>query len=112
MHLQNKFARVSHNLSDLHITKVACSFFHTMALTNDGRVFVWGGTLHGKSGLGEQQRKKGDKYLPMELMFFKENNLYVTEISCGQNHSLAIAHKRSRGNSRPQLYSWGDQKYL
>lgn len=41
-------------LSSYKIVKVACSFFHTMALTDDGRIFTWGGTLHGKSGLGEE----------------------------------------------------------
>lgn len=107
---QNKFTRVTCNLDGHRVTKVACSFFHTMALTAEGRVFVWGGTLHGKTGLGEDQRKKGNKFEPQELQFFKKNRLRVLQISCGQYHSLAIAQKQ-RLNSRPQLYSWGDQKY-
>ena len=40
---QVKFVRVTKNLSGHHIIKVACSFCHTMVLTDDGRVFVWGG---------------------------------------------------------------------
>ena len=62
---------------------MACSYFHTLALTGDGRIFVWGGTLHGKSGLGQNRKKQADKYLPSELMFFREAGLVVSNISCG-----------------------------
>ena len=29
---------------------VACGDYHTMALSEDGRVYAWGGTLHKKTG--------------------------------------------------------------
>ena len=83
-----------------------------MALTDDGRIFTWGGTLHGKSGLGHEHKKKAVKYMPQELAYFRENQLVVSHIACGQNHSLAIARKISQqGNKRRQLYSWGDQQW-
>ena len=81
-----------------------------MALTDQGSIFTWGGTLHGKSGLGPDAGKQAIKYRPKELLFFKENDLIVTQISCGQNHSLAIAYKQTAERiGKPQLYSWGDQ---
>ena len=65
------------------VVKVACSFFHTMALTNDGRIFTWGGTLYGKSGIDEKAKKKDVKYVPREIIFFRDQGLIVTQIACG-----------------------------
>lgn len=66
-----------------------------MALTDNGSIFTWGGTLHGKSGLGKEAGKQAIKHKPKELMFFHKSKLIVTHISCGQNHSLAIAYKKT-----------------
>ena len=64
-----------------------------MALTDTGSIYTWGGTLYGKSGLGKEAVKQAVKYKPRELEFFRNKKLKVTHISCGQNHSLAIAVK-------------------
>ena len=39
------------------IKSVACGDYHTMALTEEGHVYAWGGTLHKKTG--EKQTSKG-----------------------------------------------------
>ena len=86
-------------LEQHRIVKVACSSFHTIALTSNGRAFSWGGTLHGKSGLGEDRKKKADKFNPEELMYFPKNNLHVENIACGDKHSLAIAYRITKGRT-------------
>lgn len=80
--IQNKFVPVE-LLGSLQIVRVACSFFHTMALTSEGRIYTWGGTLAGKRGQGKEIRGAGEKYEPMELLFFRQNKLHVTAIACG-----------------------------
>ena len=58
--------------------------------------------MHGKSGLGSDHgRVSGEKFKPTELMFFRNEKLRVTQISCGQNHSLAIAHETKRSKIKP-----------
>lgn len=49
--------------------------------------------------------------MPTEMDFFRENNLKVVQVACGENHSLAIA-KRNKTKGKKQLYAWGDQKYF
>lgn len=80
-----------------------------MAVTKDGRLFAWGGTLYGKRG--QSSRGASQKYMPTEMDFFRENNLKVVQVACGENHSLAIA-KRNKTKGKKQLYAWGDQKYF
>lgn len=35
---------------DFRITKAVCGDYHTMALTSEGALLTWGGTLHKKLG--------------------------------------------------------------
>lgn len=51
------------------VTQVACSFFHTMALTEEGQVYTWGGTLGGKRG-GKEIRRASIKFEPILITFF------------------------------------------
>ena len=54
-----------------------------MALTRQGEVYSWGGTLKGKRGQGKEVRGAAEKYVPMKLTWFGENKLKVKEIACG-----------------------------
>jgi RCC1 and BTB domain-containing protein len=38
--------------------EVACGDYHTMCLTEDGKVYAWGGTLHNKTGDGKDAANK------------------------------------------------------
>ena len=67
----------------MKIVEVACSFFHTMALTDDGKIYTWGGTLGGKRGGGKEIRAAGIKFEPTLLQYFTDKNLRVTAIACG-----------------------------
>ena len=44
-------------------SQVAAGGTHTMALTNGGRIFVWGRASFGRLGLGDVSQ---DQYLPVE----------------------------------------------
>lgn len=48
---------------NVKISQVACSFAHTMALSEEGVVYSWGGTLGGKRG-DEKGRGAGEKSKP------------------------------------------------
>lgn len=37
-------------LSHVKIKQVACGDYHTLALTTEGEVYAWGGSLHNKRG--------------------------------------------------------------
>lgn len=78
-----------------------------MALTDDGLIYSWGGTLGGKRG-GDKIRTQGQKYEPTLIEFFVENKLVVKQIACGQGHSLAIAEYKEKKNWKAQLFSWGN----
>ena len=70
------------NLSKVFVTQIACSEFHTMALTNKGLVYSWGGTLGGKRG-DSKGRTQGNKFEPTLLQYFIEQKLSVKQIACG-----------------------------
>ena len=54
-----------------------------MALTDDGKIYTWGGTLGGKRGGGKEIRAAGIKFEPTLLQYFTDKNLRVTAIACG-----------------------------
>ena len=36
-------------MSDFKVIQVACGDYHTLCLTDNGKIFVWGGSLHNVS---------------------------------------------------------------
>ena len=48
----------------LRITKVSCGWNHTLALTEHGRVFVWGSNMFGQLSLSEINKQSN---IPSEL---------------------------------------------
>ena len=68
----------------------ACAEFHSILLSGDYEVYVWGGTLHNK--LGSHVGK------PTRLNFFQYKK--IIQVACGDHHSLALDEN---GNT----YSWG-----
>lgn len=77
-------------MSQYVVKTVACGDYHTLALTEDGTVFSWGGTLWDKTG------HKGGGISRMEKLVGQ----HITDIACGDFHSIAI-------NSVGKIYSWG-----
>jgi len=68
-------------LANYKIVKIATGFSHTAAITQDGKLFLWGKGRDGQLGLGDI----GYNTLPVQL----ELN-GVKQVACGQNHTLVV----------------------
>lgn len=79
------------SMSQYRIKKVACGDYHTLALTEQGVLFSWGGSLWDKTG----SKGKG-----IHRFDFKDFNGEILDIACGDFHSIAL-------NTAGQVYSWG-----
>eukprot|EP00808_Paulinella_micropora_P008565 g38047.t1 len=80
-------------LTPCQIRQLACGMEHAVALSESGRLWVWGRNDRGQLGLGSGV----DCAIPQALNTLEEP---VKQVACGDNHSLALSHQ---GN----LYSWG-----
>ena len=89
---------------------ISCGTMHNLALTEDGKVFSWGSMQGGQLGLPSEfiinKNKKLDtnkKFFistPFPIPFFLDNNIKISQIKCGEAHSLALTNKG-------KVYSWG-----
>ena len=69
---------------------------HTLALTEDGRVFSWGDGDYGKLGHGNAATQKSPKQILGPL-----SGKVVVQISAGYRHSAAVT-------TDGQLFTWGE----
>jgi len=105
-HLHGKLGLPSQGI--IHLTKfthldlpvraksVACGDYHTLCLTEDGRVYAWGGTLHKKTG----ETSGMPKNEPRLVQTLADCGANIVDIDCGDFHSVAL-------DSNGVLYSWG-----
>ncbi|XP_072763716.1 RCC1 and BTB domain-containing protein 1-like [Anoplolepis gracilipes] len=79
------------------IIDIACSVDHTIALTNDGKIYTWGNSRY------ENLVKGPPKALPWQLRreFKGEKIIYIT---CGRLFNMALCNIRN-------VYSWGINNY-
>ncbi|XP_056322199.1 E3 ISG15--protein ligase HERC5.2 [Danio aesculapii] len=73
-------------LDNRQVIQIACGDQHSMALTKDGQLFVWGENAHGQLGLKKEQ---AGTQSPQHLQ-----SLYgipVAQISAGGNHSFVLS---------------------
>ena len=92
------------------MSDISCGTMHNLALTEDGKVFSWGSLQGGQLGLSSDflinlnDKSNPDKnyYLtnPTLIPYFMDNNIRISQISCGEAHSLALSNKG-------KIYSWG-----
>ncbi|PRP87288.1 S-layer protein [Planoprotostelium fungivorum] len=78
------------------ITRIACGLAHSLALTEDGKVFSWGWGGYGQLGDGHTE----DRQRPVEIEVFKNLQKKVKAIACGGWHSMALTEDG-------QVYTWG-----
>ncbi|GLD92291.1 hypothetical protein PINS_up000824 [Pythium insidiosum] len=80
---------------------VSCSFGHSLALTTQGEVFVWGSATHGKLGVGAVMAAAKESFTltPMRLAV-PDPSLRVRKIACGPSHSALLTVDG-------RLYVWG-----
>ncbi|XP_056321974.1 probable E3 ubiquitin-protein ligase HERC4 [Danio aesculapii] len=68
------------------VIQIACGDQHSMALTNDGQLFVWGENAHGQLGMRKEQ---AGTQSPQHLQSLC--GIPVAQISAGGNHSFVLS---------------------
>ncbi|CAN6457249.1 unnamed protein product [Victoria cruziana] len=84
-------------LEGVRIIQVACGGYHSVALTDEGRVLTWGHGRQGQLGHGTSQNCETPKVVEG---LREEHIIYV---ACGSSSSAAITDKG-------KLYMWGNAK--
>ena len=104
------------------VASVACGGEHSLATTSGGEVFAWGWGRYGNLGVGPQE----DRHVPTQVQIplstppppfslfraspgqgtralcLRTQGLKVREMSCGAEHSMALA-----GNGAVYCWGWG-----
>jgi alpha-tubulin suppressor-like RCC1 family protein len=90
------------------IVKISCGGTHTAALTNLGRVYVWGRGDSGQLGIGSAWLKdtEDEGLLGVSRPHLLEgfNNEKVVQVACGAFHSAAVTEAG-------HVYIWGKEDY-
>eukprot|EP00850_Spirogloea_muscicola_P008974 SM000049S16745 [mRNA] locus=s49:427660:430897:- [translate_table: standard] len=71
---------------------------HTVAVSEDGRLYGWGWGRYGNLGLGDRR----DRLLPEEVQSVQEERMEM--VACGWRHTIAVA-------SSGAIYTYGWSKY-
>lgn len=80
------------------IKKIEFSSKHAAAITEDGRLFMWGDKKYGKLGLSGVNE---DTVLtPKEVTFFTKNNIKIKDCVLGKNHTIVL-------DTEGKVYSFG-----
>lgn len=91
-------------LKDIKVKEVACGDAHTLALSQDGQIFSWGGAGCGQLGHSNIASMPRDAdscpYQPFPKLIDSLKNNFIIHIACGKAHSLAI-------DTNNALYTWG-----
>ena len=69
----------------LPVRRVACGWFHSALVTDDGALFSWGCGQHFQLGLGDAR----DRSTPERVAF--DEDVRIADASLGWKHSLALA---------------------
>ncbi|KVH97083.1 Regulator of chromosome condensation 1/beta-lactamase-inhibitor protein II [Cynara cardunculus var. scolymus] len=84
-------------LDGVHIVQIASGGYHSLALTDEGRVLSWGYGGHGQLGHFTTQNQ------PVPLVIESLASEKIVYIACGGSSSAAVTDKG-------QLYMWGNAK--
>ncbi|KAA0721995.1 putative E3 ubiquitin-protein ligase HERC4 [Triplophysa tibetana] len=74
------------DLSNRHVIQISCGDQHSMALTQEGQVFVWGKNSHGQLGLGEG---RSGSQTPQHVQCL--DGVPLAQISAGGDHSFVLS---------------------
>lgn len=75
--------------------QLSCGGFHTAVVTEDGKLYTFGGGEHGQ--LGHNDRVNKVKPTLVQAL----ENVFVSTVTCGWSHSVALTAKG-------QVYTWGN----
>ena len=88
-------------LSNITVSSIAAGYYHSLALTTDGKVYAWGSNGNGQLGLGTS----GDgTYEKSPTLITALSNITVSSIAAGNNNSLALT-------TDGKVYAWGYNEY-
>jgi alpha-tubulin suppressor-like RCC1 family protein len=76
--------------NDEKVIQISCGVWHSMALTESGRVFSWGDNGSGQLGLN----KKDDIVVNIPSIVLLSNEISIEKISCGPEHSLLLSRDK------------------
>jgi alpha-tubulin suppressor-like RCC1 family protein len=66
--------------------EIECDGWHTVGITKNGEVFIWGRTNNGSGQLGHGDRKR--RSVPTKVAALDE--IVIIKISYGGNHTAAL----------------------
>ena len=100
--------RLIKSLKDIEIIKISSGEAHNVALSIDGKCYVWGFGSNGQLGLGfcedyfpsGEGMKRSKIYTPTILKEFDKNNNKISKIFCGKTFTIFL-------NKKDELYSTG-----
>ncbi|PON33019.1 Regulator of chromosome condensation 1/beta-lactamase-inhibitor protein II [Parasponia andersonii] len=88
------------SLSAVRVEKIAAGLWHTLCVSDEGRVYAFGGNQFGQLGTGADQAESLPKLLDPPCLEGKNAKM----VSCGARHSIISTEDG-------QLFSWGWNKY-
>ncbi|KAA0721992.1 putative E3 ubiquitin-protein ligase HERC3 [Triplophysa tibetana] len=74
------------DLANRHVIQITCGDQHSMALTQEGQMFVWGENSHGQLGLGEGRSRS---QTPQRVQCL--DGVPLAQISAGGDHSFVLS---------------------
>ena len=79
-----------------HVIKVSCGWNHCIALTKDGKCYVWGANSNHKLGINTNE----SDFISTPQKLSLPNNTPFIDISAGAEHSIAV-------NLKNEIFVWG-----
>jgi len=73
------------NLDDMNIVSVEMGVMHGAVLTEDGRIFVWGGNDHSNLGF-----EGADAWVPTEITKYFPTDTKIKKVTCGESHTAFL----------------------
>ncbi|XP_044494027.1 ultraviolet-B receptor UVR8-like isoform X2 [Mangifera indica] len=88
------------SLTGIKVERIAAGLWHTLCISVEGHVYVFGGNQFGQLGTGADQAETIPKLLDASVLQSKRAKV----VSCGARHSAVLTEDG-------QLLSWGWNKY-
>jgi len=88
----------------IHVKMVACGSYHSLCLSDNGKVYAWGRVANGRLGISLDHSKVNTtphlKMKPEEVIINKRKFYQVSHICAGTSHSVALLNSG-------EVYTWG-----